>query len=194
MAVKSTEKGITAWIKKENARMSAPLRRGQAPGTGDVISGRSPIHNLADIIQKIKSVTKITLGNAELPLKEVKEVTKITPEHAALALKEVVQPTQGSKDSIDNNAPKNKGITWAQTLDEAADNSGAYALIDEAALPSLHNAVLRTNAASKSAEVPGTLTQAVIIGNNIPLDSMKTKEDIAKAQAFNQKKKPRHRA
>lgn len=129
--------------------MSAPLRRGQAPGTGDVISGRSPIHNLADIIQKIKSVTKITLGNAELPLKEVvrpsqgsknsidnnakevKGVTKITPEHAALALKEVVQPTQGSKDSIDNNAPKNKGITWAQTLDEAADNSGAYALIDE---------------------------------------------------------------
>lgn len=105
-----------------------------------------------------------------------------------------MQPTQGSKNSIDNNAQKIKGVTWAQALAGVTDNSGAYALIDEAALPSLHNAVLRTNASSKSAEVPGTLTQAVIIGNNIPLDSMKTKENIAKAQAFNQKKEPRHRA
>lgn len=58
-------------------------------------------------------------------------VKKITPEHAALPLKEVVQPTQGSKDSIDNNAQKVKEITWAQALDGVTDNSGAYVHIGE---------------------------------------------------------------
>ncbi len=44
---KSTNTGVDAWMKKENARTSAPLRRGQAPETGDVISGRSLIEKAA---------------------------------------------------------------------------------------------------------------------------------------------------
>lgn len=51
---KSTDEGINAWIEKEkeNAVVSAPLRRGQAlKNNRDVISGHSPIHSLADILK-----------------------------------------------------------------------------------------------------------------------------------------------
>ena len=51
---KSTDEGINAWIEKEkeNAVVSAPLRRGQAlKNNRDVISGHSPINSLADILK-----------------------------------------------------------------------------------------------------------------------------------------------
>lgn len=50
---RSTDEGINAWIQKEkeNAGMSAPLRRGQASRSEDVISSRSPLYSLADILK-----------------------------------------------------------------------------------------------------------------------------------------------
>ena len=54
---RSTDEGINAWIQKEkeNAGMSAPLRRGQASRSEDVISSRSPLYSLADILKNANS-------------------------------------------------------------------------------------------------------------------------------------------
>ena len=56
----------------------------------------------------------------------VEIVKKITLGSTALTLGKSVRPSQGSKDSISNNAPNVKGVTWAQALEGVVDNSGAY--------------------------------------------------------------------
>ena len=56
----------------------------------------------------------------------VEIVKKITLGSTALTLGKSVRPSQGSKDSIDNNSQRVKGVTWAQALEGVVDNSGAY--------------------------------------------------------------------
>ena len=65
-------------------------------------------------------------GNKDFGEYNVEIVKKITSGHAARTLKKRVQPAQRSKDSISNNAPNVKGVTWAQALEGVVDNSGAY--------------------------------------------------------------------
>lgn len=96
------------YIVKLTLKEFAAIRKGVFSGAVYEANGRKDYGQY-----NLEIVKKITLGNAELPLKEV------------------VRPSQGSKDSIDNNAQKIKGITWAQALAGVTDNSGAYVPIEE---------------------------------------------------------------